>query len=784
MFGPAPELAENALRVLERRYLKKDDQGKVSETPAEMFRRVAEAIAAPDAEYGATTEEVRGTAERFYQAMTACEFMPNSPTLMNAGRPLGQLSACFVLPVGDSMEEIFESIKNAALIHKSGGGTGFAFSRLRPRNSVVASTSGVASGPISFMKVFNAATEAVKQGGTRRGANMGILRVDHPDIEEFISCKEDLSQITNFNISVAITDEFMAAVEAGTRYPLRDPRTKLPYERDGETVTFDARKIFASIVEHAWQTGEPGVIFLDRVNQTNPTHRVEEIEATNPCGEQPLPPYDSCNLASINVGKVVIDELPPTYSRREPAAGVDWDKLTDLVRLGVHFLDNVIDANKYPIPEISEQSNKNRRIGLGIMGWADMLVKLGVRYGSEESFALGERVMEHIQSQARLCSSDLAKKRGKFPRWEGSIYADEGVSMRNATVTTVAPTGTISIIAGCSSGIEPFYAISFVRNVMEGTRLVDVNPLFENIARERDFYSPEIMERIAGANSIQGFDDIPEDVREVFVTTADIPADGHIRMQVAFQRHCDSAVSKTINLPESATRDDVQTSYWKAYRMGCKGVTIYRDGSRPGQVLSTGATPEVARATEQASAFDSAASALPPPPVKAAAAAAPPPKAPTAGIPKEPIPVERPEVLQGFTEKIKTGYGNLYITVNLHQGKPFEVFASIGKSGYSTMADTEAICRMISLALRSGLPVPQIVKQLQGIGGSQPIFDRRGVVSSIPDAIAKVLNDHFGNGGRIIRAPDIAREHCPDCGSMLEHEEGCVLCRACGYSQC
>ncbi|MBI3871927.1 MAG: vitamin B12-dependent ribonucleotide reductase, partial [candidate division Zixibacteria bacterium] len=591
MFEQTPMLAQNAVRVLERRYLKKDDQGRVAETPAELFWRVATAVAAPDANYGVAEPDLRRTAERFYRAMTNCEFMPNSPTLMNAGRPLGQLSACFVLPVGDSMEEIFESIKNAALIHKSGGGTGFAFSRLRPRNSVVASTSGVASGPVSFMKVFNAATEAVKQGGTRRGANMGILRIDHPDIEEFIACKDDLTQVTNFNISVAVTDEFMNAVEQGRPYALFDPRTKRPYEKDGAPITLDARKVFNSIVEHAWRTGEPGVVFIDRINQGNPTHRIEEIEATNPCGEQPLPPYDSCNLASINLGKVVKEELPPSYDRRKPAEAVDWEKLTQLVHLGVHFLDNVIDANEYPIPEISEQSFKNRRIGLGVMGWADMLAKLRVRYDSEEAFELGERVMQHVQSEGRIHSSDLASARGKFPSWEGSTYADEGVAMRNSTVTTVAPTGTISIIAGCSSGIEPFYAVSFVRNVMEGTRLVDVNPLFEQIAKERGFYSEDLMERIANANSIQGFDEIPEDVREVFVTSADIPAAAHIRMQAAFQKYCESAVSKTINLPESATREDVQTTYWQAYRLGCKGVTMYRDGSRPGQVLSTGATP-------------------------------------------------------------------------------------------------------------------------------------------------------------------------------------------------
>ncbi len=787
MFEKTPVLPQNALRVLERRYLKKDADGRIAETPAELFHRVANAIAAPDATYGATPDQIQKTAGMFYQAMVDREFMPNSPTLMNAGRPLGQLSACFVLPVGDSMEEIFETIKNAALIHKSGGGTGFAFSRLRPRNSVVASTSGVASGPVSFMRVFNSATEAVKQGGTRRGANMGILRIDHPDIEEFISCKNDLTQITNFNISVAITDEFMDAVESGRHYTLYNPSTRRPYEVNGIAQTLDARQVFTSIVEHAWRTGEPGMIFIDRINQTNPTNRIEEIEATNPCGEQPLPPYDSCNLASINLGAVVKEDLPQTYDRRHPADGVDWDKLTRLVKLGVHFLDNVIDANKYPIPEITTQTRGNRRIGLGIMGWADMLVKLRVRYDSEEAFELGDQVMAHIQSEARIHSSELATTRGKFPNWDGSIYSDEGVAMRNATVTTVAPTGTISIIAGCSSGIEPFFAVSFVRNVMEGTRLIDINPIFEQIAKERGVFSNELMEKIAAANSIQEIDEIPMDVREIFVTTADVSPESHIRMQAVFQKHCDSAVSKTINLSSTATPDDVQTAYWQAYRLGCKGVTIYRDGSRPGQVLSTGATPESARNTDAIGAFSKRTIGKTPPP-DVVSPANPPQAAPDTAARTSATgsvgPVERPEVLQGFTEKIKTGYGNLYVTVNMCQGKPFEVFASIGKSGYTTMADTEAICRLISLALRSSIPVPQIVKQLHGIGGSQPIFARRGVISSIPDAIAKVLNDHFGNGNRIVKAPDIAKEHCPDCGGMLEYKEGCVLCRSCGYSQC
>jgi ribonucleoside-diphosphate reductase alpha chain len=762
-------LTENALRVLERRYLTKDAIGAIIETPEQLFRRVAKAVALPDKNYGATDEQVKDTSERFFQMIADLEYMPNSPTLMNAGRPLGQLSACFVLPVGDSMEDIFETIKHAALIHKSGGGTGFSFSRLRPRNSVVASTSGVASGPVSFMRVFNAATEAVKQGGTRRGANMGILRIDHPDIEEFISCKDDISQITNFNISVAITDEFMRAVKENRGYALRDPRTGKEYVVDGQAVTKPAAKLLEQIVSHAWKTGEPGIIFIDRMNQLSPCPGYEEIEATNPCGEQPLPPYDSCNLGSINLGEMAIEELPHNYDPMQaPDKGVDWEKLTHLVKSAVHFLDNIIDANKYPIPEIGVQTLKNRRVGLGIMGWADMLVRLRVPYNSEAAFYLGEKIMDFINSEGHIHSSELAKTRGRFPNWEHSRFATEGVVMRNATVTTIAPTGTISIIAGCSSGIEPYYAISFVRNVMDNTKLLDVNPLFEQIARKRGFYSEDLMERIAQDNSIQDFDEIPADVRELFVTAADVSPKEHIRMQAVFQKHCDSSVSKTINMDSSASQQDVFDAYWYAYELGCKGVTIYRDGSRPLQVLSTGKTTASDVKVEEPKKPEPVAE-----PVKAAPAKA------ATGIEI----AKRPDVLTGITERIRTGYGNLYITININDGKPFEVFAQIGKSGWSTMADTEAICRLISLALRSHVPVEAIIEQLTGIGGESPSFQNGELVKSIPDAISMVLKKHFGNGKDYQRHSEYA-DNCPDCGTRLQHDSGCVTCRGCGYNRC
>lgn len=739
-------LTDNALTVLKRRYLAKDAEGRVIETPRDLFLRVARAISEADRQYGASDEQVARTARQFFAIMASLEFLPNSPTLMNAGRSLGQLSACFVLPVGDSMEEIFETNKHAAMIHKSGGGTGFSFSRLRPRNSPVASTSGVASGPVSFLKVYNASTEAVKQGGTRRGANMGILRVDHPDILEFISCKQDTTEITNFNISVAVTDSFMEAVEAGREYPLVDPRTGSVHTADGHEVQLDARSVFDRIVDQAWQTGEPGIMFIDRMNRLNPTSPSETIEATNPCGEQPLPPYDSCNLGSINLERFVKCPLPADYSPTCPADGVDWDGLGSVVRTAVHFLDNVIDANKYPIPQIEQQSRKNRRIGLGVMGWADMLVLLRLPYNHDDAIALGEQLMAFIETEARNQSSELAKHRGRFPNWEGSVYRTEGVAMRNATVTTVAPTGTISIIAGCSSGIEPYYAIAFERNVLDGTRLTELNPHFARRAKEGNFLTDELLRKLPAVRTLKDLPEIPEEMRALFLTAADISPEDHVRMQAAFQRHCDSSVSKTINFPETATREAVRHAYLQAYRSGCKGVTIYRDNSRPNQVLSTKPVPTAGEAAPQKVAV-------------------------------------RPSLLTGFTEKIRTGYGNLYVTVNVREGRPFEVFAHIGKSGYTTMADTEAICRLISLALRSEVPIEQVVRQLRGIGGSNQVYSDGARVTSIPDAIAQVLHRHFGLAGAPLSLSQ-PPELCPECDAAMSLDSGCAVCAACGYSNC
>ncbi|MBU8932880.1 MAG: vitamin B12-dependent ribonucleotide reductase [candidate division Zixibacteria bacterium] len=739
-------ISANGLTVLEKRYLMKDKHGRVIETPTQLFVRVARFVAEADRNYDATDEQIANSTQKFFDIMADMDFLPNSPTLMNAGRPLGQLSACFVLPVGDSMEEIFDSIKNAALIHKSGGGTGFSFSRLRPRNSVVASTSGVASGPVSFMAAFDATTETVRQGGTRRGANMGVLRVDHPDIMEFIACKDDTSRITNFNISVGITDVFMKALTADSDFLLFNPHTGTTHLVDHKEVRLSARDVFNSIVEHAWQTGEPGIVFLDRMNQTNPTYPHETIEATNPCGEQPLPPYDSCNLGSINLSRFAVDPLPDDYTIDDPSQGVNWERLASVVRVGVHFLDNVIDQNKYPLEQIKVQTFKNRRIGLGIMGWADLLVRLGLPYDSQQAQELGGKLMAFISTEGRNHSSELAKTRGKFPNWDQSVFARDNVAMRNATVTTIAPTGTISIIAGCSSGIEPYYAIAFDRNVLDGTHLTELNSLFETIARKNGFYSDQLVAEVSSHRSLSNVDGIPEGVKAVFLTATDVSPGDHILMQARFQKHCDSSVSKTINFPESATRDDVAQTFTLAYEQGCKGVTVYRDNSRPYQVLSTRSES----GKEQTG---------------------------TVSVEK------RPDILQGITEKIRTGFGNLYVTINLRDGIPFEVFAHIGKSGYTTMADTEAICRLISLALRSRVPVEKVIRQLRGIGGSNPTFSGGSKVFSIPDAIAQILHRHFGSDGSS-PASKIGEDVCPECSCAMIFSSGCFSCPSCGYSNC
>jgi len=729
-------LSDNAKRVLKRRYLKKDSKGKLVESPRQMFTRVARHIARAEKKYG-DAKTVKKMEETFYRMMTELKFLPNSPTLMNAGRRLGQLAACFVLPVEDSMDGIFDALKNAALIHKSGGGTGFSFSRLRPKDSRVGTTGGVASGPVSFMKIFNTATEQVKQGGTRRGANMAILKIDHPDIMEFITCKKTDGDLNNFNISVGLTEEFMQAVKKDSAYDLIDPYDG---KKAGELKAVD---VFTTLVDQAWDTGDPGIIFLDRINRDNPTPGLGSIESTNPCGEQPLLPLEACNLGSINLARFV--------DTNGDAPVVDYPALEAVVTNAVRFLDNTIDMSKYPLAEIDAMVKGNRKIGLGVMGFADLLFRLNVPYNSEAALELAETVMAFIQKTSHEASKKLAQERGAFKNFNQSVYVGQnGDAYRNATTTTIAPTGTLSIISECSSGIEPVFALSYVRNVMDNDKLTEVNPYFEKIAREQGFHSQELMDKIARQGSIHDLDEIPEDIRRVFVTAHDITPEWHLRMQAAFQKHTDNAVSKTVNLPHDATIADVRKIYSLAYELDCKGVTIYRDGSKKNQVLSTSKEPSVIKSWQTA--------------VR-----------------------ERPDTLEGFTSRIKTGYGNLYLTVTEFEGQPFEVFATIGKSGRSTTAKTEAIGRLVSLALRSGVNVEEIIDQLKGIGGEYPVFQEGGLVLSIPDAVARVLEKRYLTDGfhnKSGYANSLKGEACPDCGQKISFEESCMKCHYCGFTKC
>ncbi len=681
---------------------------------------------------------------------------------MNAGRPLGQLSACFVLPVGDSMEEIFEAIKQAALIHKSGGGTGFSFSRLRASGSTVKTTGGVASGPVSFMRVFNMATEAVKQGGTRRGANMGILRVDHPDILQFIDCKKDNADITNFNISVGVTEEFMEAALKGEDYPLYDPRTKL------EIGKLNAQEVFDKIVDNAWRNGEPGIIFLDRLNRDNVVPSQGEIESTNPCGEQPLLPYESCNLGSINLLSVLKMDKDGTYV-------IDYEKLKRIVNTAVHFLDNVIEVNRYPLELIDKTTKATRKIGLGVMGWADMLLRMGIPYNSDEAVVLAEKVMGFINENGRKASHELAKTRGSFPLFSESVFAN-GAPLRNATVTTIAPTGTLSILAGCSSGVEPVFAFAYIRNVMDNTEMIETNPILKQVLVERGIYSDKLMKEIIAEGSLQHLPEIPEDIKRVFVCSHDISPMHHIKMQAAFQRHTDNAVSKTVNFTHDATREDVREAYIQAYKLDCKGVTIYRDGSRDSQVLNIGSVQKDSGADKSSAKY-------------------------VTNI----TPRPRPEAVNGMTERMKIGCGNLYVTVNYDENGICEVFTNTGKAG-GCPSQSEATARLASVALRSGVSVDEVIDQLKGIRCPSTIRQPGMKCTSCPDAMAKIIRKVADYQKLTMQNTDAnpippiekitkqmeadaeryqkLAKFCPECGAEMEHEGGCVSCRSCGYSKC
>ncbi|MDP6632601.1 MAG: vitamin B12-dependent ribonucleotide reductase [Dehalococcoidales bacterium] len=745
-------LSENALRVLERRYLQKDKQGQVIETPEEMLCRVARTVAVAELVYDSSAD-TQAREEEFYQSMANLEFLPNSPTLMNAGRELGQLSACFVLPVEDSMESIFDAVKNTALIHKSGGGTGFSFSRLRPSMDRVGSTGGVASGPVSFMRAFDTATDVIKQGGMRRGANMAILRVDHPDIEKFIHAKDDPAAFTNFNLSVAVTNQFMDAVKAGAEYELINPSSG---EVQSKT---NAKSVFDQIVAMAWKTGDPGVIFIDQINEHNPTPQLGKIESTNPCGEQPLLPYESCNLGSVNLSRMLKNANGTTE--------IDYAKLAETVKTAVRFLDNVIDVNKFPLPEIERRTKETRKIGLGVMGFADMLIQMGVPYDSEEALQIASEVMQFVNEAAGKASADLAEKRGAFPAFKGSIYdVPNGTKVRNASCTTIAPTGTLSIIASCSSGIEPLFALSYIHNILDGARMVEVNPYFEEAAQTGGFYSEELMQQLATGTQLHSLEEIPDKIKRVFVTAHEIGPEWHVRMQAAFQKSAHNAVSKTVNFPEEATEEDIDTVYGMAYDLDLKGITIYRDKSRDEQPLSTA-------------------------PVKKA-------EETVAIAPMERSKRERSRVTSGITERVTTGCGYIYVTVNSDEDGLFEVFSTLGKAGGCASAQLEASCRLISLALRSGIDAARIVKYLRGIRCPSIAWDQGKAVLSCADAIASVLSKQVsadtgsdGSGssnmmsspGNFGPAPNIAGQ-CPDCGSLLVYQEGCFNCRGCGYTKC
>ncbi|MBN1756457.1 vitamin B12-dependent ribonucleotide reductase [bacterium] len=763
------KLSKNAMIVLKKRYLKRNMEGEVIEQPEEMFRRVAESVSEVDKLYnpGSNTSHL---AAHFYGLMIHSEFLPNSPTLMNAGRHLGQLSACFVLPVDDSMEGIFSTLKNTALIHKSGGGTGFSFSKVRPRNDIVHSTVGISSGPISFMQVYDAATETVKQGGTRRGANMGILRVDHPDIVDFITCKRQREKLTNFNISVAVTEDFMKAVENNREYAIINPRNEQEMGR------LNASEVFDLMVESTWASGEPGIVFIDRINADNPIPHVGKIESTNPCGEQPLLPYESCNLGSINLSAMVKE------------GKIDYEHLGEVVENAVHFLDNVIDLNRYPLPEIETTTKANRKIGLGIMGFADMLIKLGIPYNSDKALDTAEDVMSFVQAEGRKASERLGHQRGSFPNFDGSTYAQKGMTaLRNATVTTIAPTGSISIISDVSSGIEPLFALAFTRNILDNQKLLEVNHLFKEVAEEEGFYSEELMKRVAEHGSIKDIQDIPQDVRQLFVTAHDITPEWHVKMQAVFQKYTDNAVSKTVNFSREATKDDVREVFMLAYKLGCKGITIFRDGCRGDQVLTFGSEKKEEVAENKA----------------------------LARIPQGLSYRPRPQIATGRTWKVGTGCGNLYITINEDEYGPCEVFSHLGKSGGCAASQSEAISRLISLGLRSGIKPEAIIKQLSGIRCPSPLWEKGTMILSCPDGIGKALKWHlekkmdysapslplqttqeqeenqqqpvnaeFADKETVTQQDSFPLGVCPECGFRLSYEEGCVTCKSCGYSKC
>ena len=798
-FSPAP-ITPNAMIVLEKRYLRKNRDFEIIEDPEGMFRRVASALAEVDRQHGASDEEVEEAAEKFYRTMASLDYLPNSPTLMNAGTGAGTLSACFVLPLSDTMEGIMDAAKDTALVQKFGGGTGFSLSEIRPKGTNIATTHGKACGPIAVLRHLSSVSTLVTQGGKRDGANMAVMDVHHPDILEFIDCKQVEGDIHNFNISVGASDEFMQAVKDGKDYPLRALADPNDPDSMTETGRLDAREVFSKIVHGAWRNGEPGMIFLDEVNRNSPVLHLGRITATNPCGEQPLLENESCNLGSINLSRFVIDD----------GSDLDWDHLAEVVRTTTHMLDNVIDANQYAVPAIEEMTRLTRKLGLGVMGFADMLIQMNIKYDSDEGVELGRKIMAFIRGHADAESLGLAMTRGPFPAWEGSPPQQAGdTPIRNACRLTVAPTGTISMIAGCSSGIEPIFSLVFRKhNILGGQTLFYVDKNFEGVAKKRDFYSDDLMEFLADGGSLQARDDVPQDIKDLFHVSADISPEYHVRMQAAFQESTDAGISKTINFPNEATQEDVETAYQMAWELKCKGITVYRSGSRDKEVLTAG-TGESASTTEEATAESVT----------------------TTGFMTE---RDRPAEVSGVTRRIRTGHGNMYVTVTHDEdGRPFEMFSTLGKAGGCDAANHEAIGRLASLALRSGIDPDAVVESLRGITCC-PTWDDGILVRSGPDAMAIALDKHIQsqaalrddagpkaidtreeasqlgmpmpearpvlggaeamimNGSAHSEAGLVARaiaamnqNTCPECEQpTLAFEEGCKKCYSCGYSKC
>jgi len=815
-------LTPNAIKVLESRYLHKNEKGECIEEPKDLFLRVAKAVAAVESLYNKDPAVVEEYTEKFYDLMASGRFLPNSPTLMNAGRNTdGMLSACFVLPIEDSIDGIFSTVKATAVIQKAGGGTGFSFDKLRPTGDYIKSSGGTTSGPISFWRVLSEATNAIQQGAFRRGANMGMMSITHPDIITFIFSKQDLKAFTNFNISVKIPDVWMQAYKENPDgvHEVFNPRTKKGYvipkklipgkydisklfnledyfalpEKERPEV-WTKREVFRVIVDCAWRTGEPGLIFIDTINKANPTPNVGEIEATNPCGEQPLLPYEACNLGSINVSAFV-------YKDDDGKIEILREALVETIHLATRFLDNIIDVNQYPIPEIGKMCKGNRKIGLGVMGFADTLYKQGIPYNSEQGISIGERIMQVINEESHNASEILASERGKFPNWEGSVWDTvQKRPMRNSATTTVAPTGTVSIIANCSGGIEPMFSLAFFRNVLDGQRLVEINPVFEEVAKNSGIYSDELLEKIAEEGSLAKIAEIPEEIRRIFVCSHDIAPEWHVRMQAAFQKHCDSSISKTINLPHDATPEDVEKIYLRAWELKCKGVTVYRDGCRENQPMalskSDSAVPEEPKKERLPSEYQ---------------------------IRK---PMKTPPMLPAIRMRQTTPFGHMHIAVTVDpvNGREMEIFAQLGKAGDVVSSDLEAISRMVSLYLRIGGSLEDVIDQLEGIGSHMVIPSKDGKVISLADALGKSLHRYnlakltYGLNdiltGKInfeelpalkdLESQEIAAEgepakplieaagnpinfykqKCPECNGVLSFSEGCVKCPECGYSKC